>query len=115
MSQHRPWVGYLLAAIGVMGLLAEGGLHFLSFFLERQYELNHGVLLISMIIGFVGFYIIDPVRAKDGTGILRETAVAVIGVVRSGRRATDADVVVVAPVDIPPVAPTTDTDERGDL
>lgn len=107
-AAHRPWVGYLLATIGLLGLLAEGGLHFFSFFVERDYELNHGVLVISMVIGFVGFYIIDPMKAEGGTGILTKTAVAVIGVVRSGRRATDPEVVVTAEVEV------TDDGKAGD-
>lgn len=104
--QHRPWVGYLLAAIGVLGLMAEVGLRFFSFFAGREHHLNHEVLIISSVIGFVGFYIVDPKRAEGGTGILRETAVAVIGVIRSGRRSSDSAVVVATPVDVhaPPKA-----------
>lgn len=98
--KHRPWIGYLLAAIGVLGLLAEVGLRFLSFFTAGgDYELNSGVLLVSVIIGFVGFYIINPKGAEGGTSIITRTAVAVIGVIRGGRRATDPPVVVTTEVE----------------
>lgn len=91
MSKHRPWLGYLLAALGVVGLLAEIGLH--SWTVIRHvlgipgdiYELNRGVLVVSAVIGFVGFYMINPAGAEGGAGILTRTAVALISVVRGGK------------------------------
>jgi hypothetical protein len=80
---HRPWTGYLLAAIGVSVLLAEIGLHFYGYFTGVDYKLNPPVLYVAMVIGFVGFYMINPKGAEGGTDILTRSVVAIISVVRT--------------------------------
>lgn len=117
MSHHPPWTGYLLAAIGVGVLLFEIGLHFYGYFTGVAYQLNQPVLYVGMVIGFVGFYMINPKSAEGGTDILTRTAVALISVVRTGNRAGDVKVEVtpvakgaVVTVPQPVGAPHPDTD-----
>lgn len=129
--KHRPWIGYLLAALGVAVLLFSLALHFYSYFGGAKYELNYPVIYVGMLIGFVGFYMINPKGAEGGTNILTRTVVAIISVVRSGKSAASATTTVevtpvhdgvadksatttvVVPAAIPPVTPTKTDDESG--
>lgn len=111
--KHRPWTGYLLAAIGVVVLLAEVGMHFYGYFHGIDYELNHPVLYVAMIIGFVGFYMINPKGAEGGSNILTRDITEIISVIRTGRRSTDSFAVVIPPTEVPPVTPTKMDDESG--
>jgi hypothetical protein len=129
--KHRPWTGYLLAAIGVLVLLFEVGLHFYGYFHHTEYELNHPVLYVAMVIGFVGFYMINPKGAEGGTDILTRTVVAVISVIRSGKattaiqvtpveqgkpvpeKTTTMEIPVPVPPAVPPVTPSKTDDESG--
>lgn len=104
MSKRKPWPGYLLAAIGVGVLLFEIGLHFYGYFKGTDYELNHPVLYVAMIIGFVGFYMINPNAAEGGTNILSRTVIGVISVIRTGKRAEDVKVEVTQTAETPVVA-----------
>jgi hypothetical protein len=95
---HRPWTGYLLAAIGVVVLLAQVALYFYSLFSHVEYALYRPVSYIGIMIGFVGFYMINSKEAVGGATFLRDTVVAIISVVRTGKRAGDAVAVEVTPV-----------------
>jgi hypothetical protein len=96
--KHRPWSGYVLAAIGVIILLSEIALHYYGYFHGKTYELDRPVLYVGLVIGFVGFYMINPKGAEGGTDILTRTVVALISVVRTGKRAGDGVSVEVTPV-----------------
>lgn len=93
-SRHR-WArticGSVLAVLGLAVLLVE---------LVRYWTLNHPIhawpVCIGCVIGFVGFFIVNPKEAKDGAQVVVDSTVRVIGVVRGGRRATDPKVVVAA-------------------
>jgi hypothetical protein len=90
LSQH-PKAGYTLATLGVLVVVAEIALHIYGYFSKNPYELNHAVLLFGVILGFVGFYIIDPRKAEDGGGFLVRSGVDIIKALpRFGRRSTDA-------------------------
>ena len=91
--------GSLLAAIGVGVLLVE-----LVRYWRYEHPIHPAPIVIGCIIGFVGFYLLDPKGAEDGGGFLVTSAVRIIGVVRGGRRSTDAPVVIAAPD--PAVIPT---------
>ena len=104
MSKRKPWTGYLLATIGVLVLLFEISLHFYGYFKGTEYELNHPVLYVAMIIGFVGFYMINPARAEGGTNILSRTVIGVISVIRTGKRAEDVKVEVTQTTETPIIA-----------
>lgn len=97
-TEHRPWTGYLLAAIGVAVLLAQVALYFFSLFSRVEYTLYRPVSYIGIMIGFVGFYMINSKEAVGGATFLRDTVVAIISVVRTGKRAGDAVAVEVTPV-----------------
>jgi hypothetical protein len=123
---HRPWAGYFLAALGVLGVLFEIGLHVYGYFSGTPYELNHAVLIMLVMVGFVGFYLVNPKGAEGGADILTRSAVAVVVAIRSGRRATDQfavvvpdevksgdSVVVEKPADVPSVLPSKLDDETA--
>lgn len=131
MRVHRPWAGYFLASIGIIGVLLEISLHIYGYFSGTPYELNRAVLIMLVIIGFVGFYLVSPKGAEGGADIITRSAVAIVVAVRSGRRNTDTftavvpadvqpgDTVVVAKPNPPPhpdgEAPTPTADERVEL
>lgn len=96
--KHRPWGGYLLAAIGVLVMLFEVSLHYYGYLHHTDYELNHPVLYVAVLMGFVGFYMINPKSAEGGADIITKSVVAIISVVRSGKRAGDSVAVQVTPV-----------------
>jgi hypothetical protein len=98
MSHHRPWTGYLLASIGVFVLLFQVGLYFYDVLVGVDYQLYRPVAYIAVMFGFVGFYMIQPKGALEGAGFLRDTVVAFISVVRTGKRAGDSVAVEVTPV-----------------
>lgn len=90
----------ICAAIGGIVLLTEVALHIVSASTSRTYELNHGVTLIGILFGFVGFYGLDPKRARDGGAFLVDSSVKIIRELpRFGRRSTD-------PVAVPKTATT---------
>lgn len=101
MNQHRPWAGYFLAAMGIVGVLLEIGLHVYGYFSGTPYELNRAVLIMLVIIGFVGFYLVSPKGAEGGADIITRSAVAIVVAVRSGRRNTDTFTAIV-PADVKP-------------
>lgn len=83
--------GRFLAAIGVLVVLGEVALHFASWYFEKAYEMNHGVLLVGAVVGFVGFYMLDPKAAEGGAGFLVGAGERIAKALpRFGRRASDA-------------------------
>lgn len=106
---HRPWTGYLLAAIGVAVLVFQIGLYFYGALTHVDYQVYRPVSYLGMVLGFVGFYMIQPKGALEGASFLRDTAVAIISVVRTGKRAGDAVAVEVTPVHEGVPAPTEKT------
>lgn len=95
MKVTRPWAGYFLAALGVLGIVLEAVMHAWTQFRHVMgipgdvYELNHWLLLVMAVFGFIGWYLIKPKGAEEGTDILTRNAVRIIVAVRSGRRDTD--------------------------
>lgn len=83
--------GGFFALLGVVTLLIE---------LLRYWLTDHAIhaapVCIGCLFGFVGFFLINPARAKEGAGVVVDSTVRVIGVVRGGRRSTDTPVVVAA-------------------
>lgn len=79
-------------------LLAGGALATILTELLRYWLGNHPpewwVLSLAALLGFFGFYLLNPAAAKDAFGFATDQAVKVIGVVRSGRRSTDPVVAV---------------------
>lgn len=118
MTTHeRQWGGIFLAAVGVISLLLEIALHIWTAVRHvlgipgDVYELNHAVLIIGIIVGFVGFYILKPKEAEGGADIITRSVVSIVGVIRTGRRTGDV-IPVVAPV-TQPVTPTKRDDESA--
>lgn len=107
MRVHRPWAGYVLALLGVIGVLLELAFHLWTAYRHYMgipgdvYELNHWVLIALTILGFVGWYLIKPKSAEDGADIITRNAVRLIIAVRSGRRDTDTFTAVL-PADVKP-------------
>lgn len=80
----RDRAGVVLVLLGLTILLSEW---------IRASWFNHHpetfALALGIVLGFIGFYIIDPVHAEQGARIVIDGATSVIQVVRSGRRSTD--------------------------
>jgi hypothetical protein len=95
---HRPWTGYLLAAIGVGILLFQVGLYFFGALTHVEYQVYRPVSYIGTMVGFVGFYMINSKGALEGAAFIRDSVVAFISVVRTGKRSGDAIAVEVTPV-----------------
>lgn len=104
MSKRKPWAGYVLAAVGLGVLLFSIGLYFYGQLTGTEYHLSHPVLYVGMLIGFVGFYMINPTGAEAGTNILSRTVIGIISVVRTGKRAEDVKVEVTQTAETPIVA-----------
>lgn len=95
---HRPWTGYLLASIGVAILLFQVGLYFFGALTHVEYQVYRPVSYIGTLLGFVGFYMINSKGALEGAMFIRESVVAFISVIRTGKRSGDAIAVEVTPV-----------------
>lgn len=80
----RGLAGKFMAVIGVMIVVAEIALHFISWYMERDYEMDHMVVIIGAVIGFVGFWTLDPKETREGAAVLRDL------IPRFGRRSSDA-------------------------
>jgi hypothetical protein len=96
--EHRPWTGYLLASIGVIVLLCQIVLYFFGLLHHVDYFIYRPVSYLGIMLGFVGFYMINSKEAVGGATFLRDTVVAIISVVRTGKRAGDSVAVEVTPV-----------------
>lgn len=80
----RFWWG-LLAALGVSVVLTEVVLHVLgSIEMIPKYEVNHTVLIIAVVCGFVGLYQMDPKGTREMVSVVTPF------LPRFGRRSTDA-------------------------
>jgi hypothetical protein len=108
-ARHR-WAstiaGVTLMLLGVVTLLIE---------LLRYWRTDHPIhpapVCIGCLFGFVGGFVLNPGKAKEGAAIVVDSTVRVIGVVRNGRRSTDTAVIVeprpaAASVGAPPVTAT---------
>lgn len=80
----RPLSGKIMAGIGVLTLLSEVILRIAAYIRKDDtFELDHWVLAIGALIGFVGFYVLDSKKTKEATEVIT-------GMVKFGRRRTDA-------------------------
>lgn len=104
MSEHRPWGSFLLASIGVAVLLLEVALHVAGYFSGHTYELDHATLFVGVVLGFVGFYGMDPRRARDGGDFLVTAVVRIAGVIPFVRKsgAIPSASVTITPAPTPP-------------
>lgn len=84
-----------LATIGVLMLGGAAVIQLIGAVRGHTYEIPRTVFYVAAVIGFVGFYGLDPKRAKDGGSFIVDSAVRIIGVVRNGRRSSDVAVVAV--------------------
>lgn len=98
-SERRRNVGaIILASLGVTLLVTSAVIEIVGEITNRDFEIPHTVLYIGMLLGFAGFYRIDPKQATGGGQFVVDTFVRVATVLR-GRRASDA-VAVVRPEDV---------------
>ncbi len=122
----------LLAALGIAVMLTGIGLHWWR--PDIHHEVEWVPQLIGAAIAFAGFYAMDPSRAKDGGGFLVDAGTRIVGVIRTGQRASDPVVTVtksdeassaptvelpisdleLPPPDVPPID-RIPAKERGDL
>lgn len=99
----RPYAAVACIAIGVFPFLAEMYRYYV-----RNVPIRGGPMAIGALFGFVGFYLLDPKDSLTGGSFIVNSTVAIIGVIRGGRRATDPAVVVTKPI-----APPDDQGEKG--
>lgn len=98
--KRRPRLGpTLLAAVGISVMLTGIALHWWR--PDRHTEVEWVPQLIGAAIAFAGFYAMDPRGAKDGGGFLIDAGTKIVGVIRTGKRATDPIVTVTKAVDAP--------------
>jgi hypothetical protein len=81
--------GCTLALIGAVTLLIE----LLRYWLT-DHPIHAAPVCIGCLFGFVGAFVLNPRQAKEGAGIVVDSTVRIVGVVRGGRRSTDTPVVV---------------------
>lgn len=101
----RILVGRTLAVLGVLVVLVELGLYWLSpFLLAAPHPLTAAPVAIGCLFGFVGFYMLDHRETAEGAAILVSHAVRLADAIprpgfmqRSGRREGDAVIVTPAP------------------
>lgn len=118
--KDQPWLAYLAAAIGFLGLIFEIALHAWTAFRHATgisgdvYELNHAAFIGSIVIGFIGLYYVDPKRAEGGADVLTRSVVAIGGIWRrTGARTGDVQQVTAEHTVIQSITPTKTDDERG--
>ncbi len=87
-GREQHYFGVALAACGVGVLLME-----LSRYWMYLHPIHAWPVVIGCLIAFLGFYLLNPSSARDGAQIVVDSAVRIIGVVRSGRRSTDVRVI----------------------
>ena len=83
------WGGIALVCIGILIALAEVAVHIYGKVSGKLYDTGHVDLLIALVFGFVGMYVISPKGAKDGGQFLINSTIRVIQVIRFGRRKDD--------------------------
>ena len=99
-AKERAGWGVFLTGLAMM--LAEYLLHIWSHFHGPEYRLSLGALGIGAVFTFIGWFWLYRQDALVGGKFILDGVLGVLGVIRSGRRATDAAVVVQAPPPIPP-------------
>lgn len=77
----------LLAGIGVAVVLLDITLRVISWWTKRPYDLDHNILIPGIVLGFVGFWMIDKKSTKEALEAATEA------IPRFGRRKTDASAV----------------------
>lgn len=125
MQRARFWGGLFLVGIALLISLSEIAIHIYGKFTGHRYDVGHIDLLVALVIGFVGMYILSPKGAKDGGQFLVNNTIRVIQVIRSGRRKTDSVTAIVeddagntASFQVPPletevkIEPSTDVPKR---
>jgi general stress protein CsbA len=81
--------GILLVLFAGVLITIEVMLHVMAATHDRSYSINYWMMLIALVSGFTGLYILSPPRAKDGGQFLVNNAIKIIQVVRQGRRKDD--------------------------
>jgi hypothetical protein len=82
--------GLCLIVFALSMLSLEIVLHTYATLNQRSYDLNHMVILMALILGFVGMYVLSPSKAKDGGRFIVDSTVKIVQVIRFGRRKNDA-------------------------
>lgn len=95
----------LLAVVGILVMLTGMAFHYWR---PDLYPIEWSVQLIGASLAFAGFYAMDSTRAKDGGNFLVDAGTKIIGVIRTGQRATDPVVTVTKSVEpavplVPPI------------
>lgn len=88
MSERARSIGFVaLAMIAVTIFLVAVTVEIIGTLNGKAWEIPHTVLYVATVLGFVGFYGIDPKRAKDGGAFIVESFTRIVSVVRKIGRA----------------------------
>lgn len=79
----------MLVLLALLVVLSEIGLHVFFAANEKRYDISWVMLIIALIMGFTGMYVLNPARAKDGGRFIVDSSLRIISVVRNGRRKED--------------------------
>ena len=97
MTTKMHWTGRLLAVLGLLCVLTEfGAYEYYSLVLHQHHDISPWIAFGGAIIGFIGFYILSPKRAKDAAAFIIDKSTGVVIAIRTGKRRDD--VVPVVPV-----------------
>ena len=100
-----------LAFLGVALVLVELGLSY-----RTGQKMNGMRLLVGSIIGFVGFYGLDPKELREAGTLVYTWASGILLIVRAGKRTTDtSETKVVTTVDLSHEPPTVETHAERSL
>lgn len=89
VSWFREIGGTLLVLFALAVAASEIGLHVFFALREKKYDVSWLMLIIALVLGFIGMYILNPLLAKDGGKFLVDNSIRVITVIRNGRRKND--------------------------
>lgn len=94
LTMFGEFGGSALVVLALLITLSEVGLHILATLNGRRYTVSWIMLFIALVMGFVGMFILSPMRAKDGGKFLVDNTIRVLQVFRIGRRKDDSLAVV---------------------
>jgi hypothetical protein len=90
----RTLVGGPLFAAGLLIMAIEYALHVYGHFRGSEYRIGMGPIGIGAVLTFIGWFWLNKKDALDGGRFIVDAFTNVVGVIRSGRRASDPVVAV---------------------
>lgn len=90
----RTFAGVLIALFGLALSTTEFVLYFIAQYKGKHYDVNAWVMFASVIICFVGGFILDAKKSEDAADFVFQRGYKILKVIRgTGRREGDATIV----------------------